>query len=165
MNRRNYNSFAESEKENLDLLLDAILGFANKRIKNPAIRVRDMFDPLEAYFRGYTTKTGNPDRRKMRSEAIYKTEKVVLYQSNTDLTVQIERHHLISCENLWSQIIQQKENWDRESLYSWLENRLITIHITREEHLSIGKQINIEDPWSQFKSIKVLNNKGEEINI
>ncbi|GAB2565930.1 hypothetical protein [Spirosoma areae] len=77
------------DNNNFNQLIETILGFANLKIKNPAIRVRDMFDPLEAYLRGYTTKKGNPNRMGMRKDALYSTQ-----GAKNTLKTNIERHHL-----------------------------------------------------------------------
>ena len=150
------------DNKNFDQLIETILSFANLQIKNPSIRVRDMLDPLEAYFRGYITKTGTPNRARMRKSPLYTTKEA----KKVLLTDVIERHHLFKCESLWSHIIENTP-WNKEPLLQWLREHLITVQLTQEEHSKIGKNFTFNDPWKEFRenNITVLDTNGQEIDL
>lgn len=137
-----------SNQEQLQLLLKFICESVNTGVEFNSKLMRDILDVVEGLMRGALNSKGNYDHSSLKLKSSYISETALSLSeslSSVDLLKVTHREHAIPLKIVLRELYRLK-NLNPESLRCFLETRLISVLITKEEQLLLdGSPYKIKD--------------------
>lgn len=140
-----------SNEKQLNLLLKLICESVNEKTNLNSKLLRDILDVVEGLMRGIVNSKGNYNHQTLKLNCLYKSDaasNLIGKLSKFELLKKTHREHAIPLKIVLDKLYSLK-NVDNNMLHRYLDNKLVSVLITKEEQLlldSMGTDLKSKMP-------------------